>query len=245
MSITAIDGSQRSAARVAGVAGLLAFATVVASNFGIFAPLIVPADAAQTARNILAHETLFRIGVACDLLYSMALVVLLAALYVVLRPVNRTLSLLAALSRLVYAGMWVLSALNMLAALRLLGGKGYLHVFEADQLHSLARLHINANFDTYYAGLPFFAMASTVCAWLWFRSRYIPRALAGFGVIASAWCVFCAFAFIVFPDFSQIVNDWLFDTPMGIFELATSLWLVFKGLPSSGRDPALANVRVD
>ncbi|HTH20485.1 MAG TPA: DUF4386 family protein, partial [Candidatus Udaeobacter sp.] len=58
----------------------------------------------------------------------------------------------------------------------------------------------------------------------------IPKTLACFGVIASAWCVICAFIFLVFPSFNKVVNDYIFDTPMAIFEMVVSLWLLFKGL---------------
>jgi hypothetical protein len=97
-------------------------------------------------------------------------------------------------------------------------------------LQTLARLHIAANFDAYYVGLPFFALACTVCAWLWLKSNYIPKGLALFGVVSSAWCVICAFVFLIFPTFNKIVNDWLFDTPMALFEMIVSFWLLFKGL---------------
>ncbi|MEN3339064.1 MAG: hypothetical protein V7647_2740, partial [Acidobacteriota bacterium] len=86
MTINSIDDSQRKAARIAGLAYLLSFVTVVSVNFGIFARLIVRADPAQTARNILAHETLFRVGLVGDILYCIAVLVLSAALYVVLKP---------------------------------------------------------------------------------------------------------------------------------------------------------------
>ena len=66
--ISTIDKSQRTAARIAGLACLISFVTVVAVNFGIFARLI-GGNAAETARNILTHETLFRIGVAGDMVY--------------------------------------------------------------------------------------------------------------------------------------------------------------------------------
>jgi len=52
-------------------------------------------------------------------------------------------------------------------------------------------------------------------------------------VISSAWCVMCAFTFLIFPDFNKIVNDYWFDSPMAIFELVLSLWLLFKGLQPS------------
>src|SRR2546421_11535296 len=120
----------------------------------------------------------------------------------------------------------------MLGALRLWGDAGYLPVFEANQLQPLARLHISI--DAYYVGLPFWGLASMVCGYLWFKSRYIPRALAAFGVISSAWCVACTLAFIISPDFAKVVNLWWFDSALGIFEIATSFWLLFKGLRPLG-----------
>jgi hypothetical protein len=232
MTLTAIDNSQRTAAKVAGWSGLLTFAIVVFGNFVLLNPLTVPGNAAATAQNIVAHETQFRITVVCFLTYSLGVVVLLSALYVILKPINPGLALVGALSRLVFALLWLLSTLNMLSALRLLSNANYLKVFEPDRLQALAKLHLSANFDDYYVGLPFFGLAATICAWLWLKSNYIPKGLAIFGVIASAWCVFCAFIFLIFPHFNEIVNDWLFDLPMGIFELVVSFWLLFKGLSS-------------
>jgi hypothetical protein len=237
-----IDESQRKAARVVGFTFLFAMMIVVVANYGINFRLIVPGNATDTARNIMAHETLFRINIAGNLIYVVNVVVLLSALYVILKPVNRNLALVAAFCRLVYALMWGVTALNMLGALRLLGDAAYLPVFEADQLHTLARLHISI--DAYYIGLPFWGLASTICSYLWFKSRYIPRALAALGVISSAWCVICAFAFIVSPHFETMVNAYWFDMPMVIFELALGFWLLFKGIqPSRIAGPIRASDR--
>ena len=230
MNISKIDNSQRTAAKVAGWSGLLTFAIVVFGNFVLLNPLTVPGNAAATAQNIVAHETQFRLTVVCFLTYSLGVVVLLSALYVILRPVNPGLALVGALSRLVFALLWLLSTLNMLSALRLLSNVNYLQVFEPDRLQALAKLHLGANFDAYYVGLPFLGLAATICAWLWFKSNYIPRGLALYGVISSAWCVFCAFVYLIFPHFNEIVNDWWFDFPMAVFELVVSFWLLFKGL---------------
>ena len=164
----------------------------------------------------------------------MNVVVLLTALYVILKPVNRNLALVATFCRLVLALMWAVTALNALGALRLLGNAAYLPVFKADQLQTLARLHLSSSYDAYYIGLPFWGLASMVCSYLWFKSKYVPRALAAFGVISSAWCVICAFVFIVFPRFDATVNAYWFDMPMVIFEMALGFWLLFKGLSSSG-----------
>jgi len=230
MTINKIDNSQRTAAKVAGWSGLFTFAIVVFSNFVLLSPLLVPGNVAATAQNIVAHETQFRITVVCFLSYSLGVLVLLSALYVILKPVSPGLALVGALSRLVFGLLWLLSTLNMLSTLRLLSNANYLRVFEPDRLQVLAKLYLNANFDDYYVGLPFFGLAATICAWLWFKSNYIPKGLALYGVISSVWCVICAFVFLIFPHFNKIVNDWWFDFPMAVFELVISFWLLFKGL---------------
>jgi Domain of unknown function (DUF4386) len=234
MTTSTIDDSQRTAARVAGFTCLFTMATVVFANFRIHDRLIVAGNAAETARNIVAHERLFRIGIACGLIYGAGVVALLTALYVILKPINRGLALLAAFWRLLYALMWILMTLNLFEALRILSGADYLRVFEAERLQSLARLYLGARFDQYYAGLLFYALASAVCSYLWFKSNYIPKALAAFGVISSVFCAACTIVFIIFPNFTKVVNLWWFDSPMGVFEMALSFWLLFKGLSPSG-----------
>ena len=225
-----IDNSQRTAAKVAGIVGICTVAFVVFGNYILLTPLVVPRNAADTARNILAHQTQFRLALTCFVTYGIGVVVLLTAFYIILAPVNRGLALAGALFRLVFALLWLVAPLNSLAALRLLGDASYLTVFEPERLQALARVQLAESFDDYYVGLPFFGLAATVCAWLWFRSTYIPKGLALFGVIASAWCVFCAFVYLIFPNFNKIVNDYVFDSPMALFELAVSFWLLFKGL---------------
>src|SRR6266480_4103503 len=232
MTTCTVDNAQRTAAKVAGVAGLVAFGLVVFGNYVLLDPLIVPRNAADTARNILAHQTQFRVALTCFIAYGIGSVVLLSALYTILAPVNRSLAFTGALFRLVFAILWLIAPLNSLAALRLLGDATYLKVFEPDRLQALARVQLAGSFDDYYVGLPFIVLAATICAYLWLKSNYIPKGLAIFGVISSAWCVFCAFVYLIFPNFNKIVNDYIFDSPMALFELAVSVWLLVKGLKS-------------
>src|SRR5438270_13871939 len=121
MTTTTIDNSQRTAAKIAGVAGLVAFALVVFGNYALLDPLVVPRNAADTARNILAHQTQFRLGLICFITYGIGAIVLATALYVILAPVNRGLGLAGALFRFVFAILWLIAPLNSLAALRLIG----------------------------------------------------------------------------------------------------------------------------
>jgi len=225
-----IDNSQRTAARIAGWSGLITFAAVIFGNYVLLNPLVVSGNAVATAQNIMAHQTQLRIAVVCFLSYALGVVVLLAALYLIFKPINPGLALAGALFRFVFALLWLLAPLNLLGALRVLSNANYLQVFEPDRLQVLARLHLGANFDDYYVGLPFFGLAATVSALLWLKSNYIPRGLSIFGVIASAWCVLCALIFLIFPHFNKIINDYVFDSPMALFELVVSVWLLVKGL---------------
>ncbi len=192
-----VDNSQRVAAKVAGVSGLLAVVIVVFGNYALLNPLVVSGNAVETARNFSAHQTQVRLALICFLTYGVSVVVLLAALYVVLRPAGRLLALIGALFRLVFALLWLLTTLNLLGALRLVGQAPYLQAFEADRLQ-----------------------------------------VAAFGVIASAWCVICAFVFLIFPSFDKTVNAYWFDSPMAIFELIVSFWLLFKGIVTPNHDDA-------
>ena len=236
MTISTIDESQRQAAKIAGFNLVFAMAIVIFAQYYVAGNLIVPRNAVETAQNILAHETRFRITIAFNLLYVASIAALLAALYVILSPVNRGLALAAAFCRLIFDTMWAIAALNMLDALTFLGNAPYLRAFPQDQLQAFASVHMHGVFDAYYVGLPFFSLASTICSYLFFKSRYIPRALAGFGVISSAWCVICAFIFVIFPHFNETLNDYWFDSPMALFDLALGFWLMFKGLRSSPSD---------
>lgn len=241
MTSNIIDQSQQKAAKFAGFTLIFAIAIVVISNYSVTFRFIVP-DAAETARNIMAHETLFRFNIFCNLIYLLTLTVMFTSLYVILKPVNKNLALASAFFRLIYALMWGFMAINTFSAIRLLGNADYLSVFEADQLQTLSKLHLSSSWDAYYVGLPFWGLASLVCSYLLFKSRYIPRALAVFGIISSAWCVFCAFVYLIFPSYGEIVHIGLFDVPLVFFEITLGFWLLFKGLrPPELDQPNLKN----
>ncbi len=234
MTNSAVERSPLVYARLAGFMFVLTFAIVVFVNFGIHGSLIVDGDVAETARNIAASEPLWRIGIALDLIYSIGVVALLLALYAILKPIHQNIALLAAFLRLVYALAWVLVTTNLFIALRVLSGADYLQEFEAGQLQGLMRLALSVSTDIYYIGLIFWALASTICSYLLLKSRFIPGGLAVLGVITSAWCALCTFAFILSPGFAKIVDLWWFDTPMVIFEVVLGMWLLVKGVKPSG-----------
>jgi hypothetical protein len=228
----AVDQAQRTAAKVFGVAYLPTFAIVVGVNFGVLQPLIGGMAPEQAARNILANAQAYRVGALGFVLYVVGVQVLSAALYVILKPVDPILAALATLGRWVHGLTWLLVALNLFTALRLLSRPEFA-ALPPGHLPVLARLYLSG-FDPYYVGLLFWSLGATIGAYLLHKSGYVPRAFAVFGIAASAWCAACTIALLVFPGFSNVVNLWLFDSPMALFEIGLSLVLLFRGLRAEG-----------
>src|ERR1017187_8886710 len=131
------EASPHPRARITGVVYLLYFLTAV---FGVFflKGLVVDGDAAATANNILAHQPLFRLGLATGLISTACYVAVTALFYDLFKPVNRSLSLLAAFFSLVGCAILAFASVFQLAPLVVLGGSQYLSVFKVEQLRALA-----------------------------------------------------------------------------------------------------------
>lgn len=234
MTIGTIDESQRAAAKFVGWSYLIALPPAIFAEFYVRAQLIASGDVALTARNIMAHERLFRLGTASNLAVFAVDVVLIMALYVVLVPVGRTLALLAAGWGLVETATLVFVTLTDFDVLRVLSGADYLHAFDANQLQALARLSLSAHGAAYNVGLVLAGLRSTAFCYLWFKSRFIPRGLAAWGILASVLMGASAFAFIIFPELTKVVPVAIYGAPIFLFELTMGFWLLLKGLPPSG-----------
>ena len=236
----ATDESQRKAAIVVGFAYLFALAPAIFAEFYVRAQLVVSDNTPQTARNIVAHERLFRLGIASNLTVFALDVVLITALYIVLEPVHRRLALLAAGWGLVETSTLVVVTLSDFDVLRILSNASYLHVFEADRLQALARLSVGAHAATYNVGLVLAGLRSTLFCYLWFKSRLVPKALAAWGILASFLMGASAFLFIIFPELANVVPVEIYGGPIFLFELIMGFWLLFAGLrPSPAAAPQL------
>ena len=161
-------------------------------------------------------------------------VVLIMALCEVLMPVNRSLALLATGWGLIETATLVVVTLSDLEVLRILSGADYLHAFEANQVQALARLSLSAHADTYNVGLVLAGLRSTAFCYLWFKSGFIPKALAGWGMVGSFLMGACAFSFIIFPEFAKVIPVEIYGAPIFFFELTMGFWLLVKGLPPVG-----------
>jgi len=227
--MSGVDASQRQAARVAGFTLLIGQLPAIFAEFYVLGQLIVYNNAGETARNIMAHERLFRLGIASNMIVWVLDIVFITALYVILKPVNRSLALLATFLRLIETAVLVVITLNDFDVLRVLSGADYLRAFDVNQLAALARVSIGAHGSGYIVGLIFFGLGSAVFACLWYESGYIPRALAGWGIFSSLLVGLSTFAFVIFPDFAKMVTPGVY-APIFIFEVTLGSWLVLKGL---------------
>ena len=225
-----IDPSQRTAARFYAITYLLTMAMLMVAFPRFFAPYLVWNDGAATARNLIAHEAAFRIFLTIAFINGVAGVALLVAQYVILRPINRGIALFAALSQLIYAGAWYTEMLLQLLALRAMGSGAPLKAIEPASAQALAGLFLDASWDAYYIGLPFLGLGTALFAWLFFRSRYVPRALALWGVLAAAFEGACGFLYLLFPRFGNVVSVNWYEMPVLLFELGICLWILIKGL---------------
>ena len=232
MASTVIDQSQRTAARVAGLLYLLLMACGVFGEFNGRGSLIVGNDPAKTAAHIVDHLLLFRIGMVSDLAAFTGDIAMAVALYVLLRPVGRHLALLAAFWRVAEAAVLGVITLNSFTMLQLLTDARYATVFSSQQLQSLVWLFNDTHDAGYNIGLIFLSLGCIVFSWLFFKSRYIPRLLAGFGLLAYIVMLAGTITAIVWPD--NPVGD-NFDTPAGIYEIVIGFWLLLRGV---GRPPS-------
>src|SRR5436190_11000184 len=175
--------SQSKAARLAGLLYLVAMATGLFAEFYIHFPstLIASGDAAKTASNILANERLYRIGIANNIITFAIDVVLIWALYVLLRPVNRNLALLAVFFRLVETTIACFAIIHSYVAMQFVSDADHLKTFDSNQIQSLSIMHytyaLSFNIDAIFLGL-----GSTTFNYLLFKSRYIPKLLAAWGI---------------------------------------------------------------
>jgi Domain of unknown function (DUF4386) len=155
--------------------------------------------------------------------------VLVALLYVLLKSVSETLSLVAALSRLSMAVVQGVNVLIGFAALLLLSGAGYLTVFVPEQLHALALLFLDLRNDGEFVWEAFFGIHLLVLGYLFVRSGYIPRILGVMVVIASSGYLIESFGNFLFPDY-QAVFEWIVIALAVVPEVSLALWLLIQGV---------------
>jgi len=217
-------------------AGLL---YVLMSIVGFFAMLYVPSklivhgNAAATANNISAHETLFRLGITGVLVAYAGFIFVVLALYDLLKRVSRWLATLMVILIVVSVPIAFLNELNSIAALVLVRGADFLSTVEKPQREVLAMLFLNLHFygsvvDEIFSGLWLFPLGL-----LAYRSRFLPRFLGVWLILAGmAWVILSLTGILLPQSYDQVFS---YSQPAFFGEVAFMLWLLIKG----ARPPAL------
>jgi hypothetical protein len=218
--------------RIARIGGLFYLIIIVAGLYGemfVRSKLIVSGDAAATANNIIASQSLWRTGIASDLLMHICDVPLMLVFYLLLKPVNKDLALMALLFNLIQTAVLVANKLNLVVALFPLSSAAYLKSFDSQQLYTLTYLSIKAHGYGFGVGLIFFGFTCLIVGYLIFKSGYLPKTIGVLMQIAGLCYLVNSFALILSPSFA----DKLFPAilaPAFIGELSLCLWLTFKGV---------------
>ena len=220
--------SVNSIQKSARLAGLLYLILAICGGFAEFfvrQNLIVPGDAAATVEQILASETLFRLGFVSELVGQAIFILLALVLYRLLRQVNRNQAVLMVVLVVVAVTITCLNMLNQFAALLLLNGGDYLAVFPAEQLEAMVLLFLNLHKVGYLIAQVFFGLWLLPLGILVYRSGFLPRIIGVLLMVACFGYLADVLTFSLLPDFELVVSEFTF-----VGELLLMLWLLIKGV---------------
>ena len=208
--------------RIIGVVYLLYFLTAVLGEF-FLRGLVASGDAAATANNLLTHQPLFRLGIATTTIATACYVAVTALFYELFKPVNRSLSLLAAFFSLVGCAIQAFGSVFQLAPLVVLGGGQYLSVLKAEQLRALALMFLELHAQAASICLVFFGFYCLLIGHLIFRSAFLPRILGVLMAFAGlGWLTFLS------PALAHDLSPYILAA--GIGEVSLTLWLLVAGV---------------
>jgi hypothetical protein len=217
------QASPRPRARITGVVYLVYFLTAVLGEF-FHRGFVVSGDAAATANNILAHQPLFRLGLATGLIATACYIAVTALFYDLFKPVNRSLSLLAAFFSLVGCAISAFASLFQLSPFVVLGGSQYLNVFKVEQVRALALMFLELNTQAAHIYLVFFGVYCLLIGYLIFRSAFLPRILGVPMVFAGlGWLTFLS------PPLANYLSPYILVLGF-LAELSLMLWLLVMGV---------------
>lgn len=226
-------------------AGLL---YVLASIVGFFAmgyvpgKLIVHGNAAATANNIAASETLFRLGIASGILGQTAFIFVALALYDLLKEVNRRHASLMVLLIVVSIPIALLNELNSFAALVLVRGAEFLSVFDKAQRDALAMLFLNLHGRGFVVAEIFWGLWLFPLALLVYKSRFLPRFLGVWLALAGFAWVILSLTSVLLPQYQDKV--YAYSQPAIVGEIAFMLWLLIRGAKPQAPDVAASSPAV-
>ena len=223
-------GDVSSLKKTARIAGALYFLACIPAPFSLlYIPraLIVPGNATATASKILASESMFRLGIAGELVSSVAFIFVVLALYRLFQGVDKRQASLMVTLFVVSVPISFLNALNNIAALILLRGADFLSVFTRPQLDALAMVFLRLHGNGLILASIFWGLWLVPFGILVYRSGFLPRILGVLLIINCFAYVIPSFTTVLLPQYRDIVSR--IALPFLLGELAIALWLVIRG----------------
>lgn len=214
------------------MAGWMYLAIIVLGLFGeafVRGSLVVPGDATATARAIAAGESLWRLGIAGDLLMHVLDVPVTVVLYLLLRPVSRVLALLVTVFCLLQTAVLITNKMTMVLPLLLQDSVVLAAVFSPAQIDALAYTAIQAHGYGFGVGLIFFGFGTILRGYLVARSGFLPPLLGWLLVAAGVSYLVNSFALLLAPSLANVLFPAIL-MPAFVGELAFAAWLAFKGV---------------
>ncbi len=225
------DVPQRQATIIAGL-GLLIMAIIAFfANFSVIQGLVVPDDAAKTVSNIMENQMLFRFGIAGFLVVLLCDVLVAWALYVFLKPVNQSLSVLAAIFRLVYTAIFGVVLLQLSNALQWLQGATHLSAMSVEQLQAQVMMSLESFQYGWLIALVFFGFHLLVLGYVVMKSVYVPKVLGVLLLVAGFAYILDSFAHFLLPNYADYKTLFIVivAVPGILGELSLCFWLLIKG----------------
>lgn len=207
---------------VAGIGLLVMAAIAVFTNFIVVEGLVTPGDAAATAADVMASETMFRLGIVGWVAIAALDIVVSWALFRFFAPADEGVSRLAAWLRLAYSAVLLIATTHLSAAVRLLDSGQQLAGFTTEQLQGQALLRTAAFTDVWDAGLVLFGLHLIALGWLAYRSGYAPKLLGLLLGIAGAGYVFDSVSAVL----GQPTN---LSAITFVGEFLLAIWLLTRG----------------
>jgi hypothetical protein len=210
---------------MAGVFQLLEALTATFGEVIVLDRLVVSGNAAATANNILGHDGLFWLGFASSLIGVAFHIAWALLLYELLKPVNRTVSLLASFVILVGCAIQALTSLLYLAPLLILQGGSSLSAFTPEQLQALALMFLKLNSYAFDIYLVFFGFWCVLTGYLIFRSTFLPRILGVmFAISGLGWVTY------LYPPLAYHLFLPYIASASALGEIPLELWLIVMGV---------------
>ncbi len=214
-------------ARVAGFLYLLLIFSAPVRLIYIPSTLFVRGDATATANNIVAHETLFRLGIVADLFSGTLIIFIALALYRLFRGVDQGLAvLMVILGGVLPAALDFFIVLNDAAALILARGPEFLSAFTKPQRDALAMLFLRLHDQEVLAAQIFWGLWLLPLAMLVYKSRFLPRFLAVWLTINGIVYLVTSVTGLLLPNRTIMPANVMFPALLG--EPAFVLWLLIR-----------------